>query len=86
MGEQEAKWAEQFFFTGFQKRGKCDPNGVKTVIFLKKTKNHTATRASPDLRLYEMIELQRFAQLATQSRHFSKNFQAPPSAKSWLPE
>ena len=90
MGKVGTEWAKQFSFsTGFKKRAKCDPNDAETVIFLEKSKNHTATRASPpDHRLYEMIELQHSAQHATQSRHFSNkknfNFQVPPLAKSWL--
>ena len=83
MGKVGAEWAKQFnFSTAFKKRAKCDPNGVEIVIFLEKSINHTATNAPPpDHRLYEMIELQHFAQRATQSTHFSNkknfNFQAP---------
>ena len=63
---------------------------LKYLFFFKKTiKNRQAAGAfPPDLRLYEMIELQHFVQLATQFRHFSNKktliSKPPPRAKSWL--
>ena len=46
---------------------------LKWLSFLEKSKSRPATGVSPpDPHLCEMIELLHFAQLAIQSRHFSK--------------